>query len=407
VNSDKTLFVPALVFLVVVTAAAGAQEPGDALRSLQARSAEVFERADPWVVGIRIRVHIPYSVYVSPDGRVTWYARTGPFHLPDASAAARITDSGGIQMVPEVTELPGGTRARSWTDRYGTGFVYDGNGHVVTTYHLVRDATPGTELFVLSTAGRESPATLVAADPYTNIAVLRAPDTEGKPARFADTGERDGEVASPGAFVYCVARPYGLPNSIYFGMVSGLDRRVGQFRYERYIQTTIPLPPGANGAPLVNLDGEVAGMMSCTLKQAGWTEVSFAIPADMVREVVEALIEQGKVMRGFLGVRVVNPDQLPKEEREKFLAGLSQPGAVIREVLPETPAALGGLKTGDTIIAVEEIRIRGWQDLIWALSRFEPGAEVGIRIVRGERTLTQPVRLGKLDPETQRLHRRP
>jgi serine protease Do len=190
-------------------------------------------------------------------------------------------------------------------------------------------------------------------------------------------------------------------------MVSGLDRRVGQFRYERYIQTTIPLPPGANGAPLVNLDGEVAGMMSCTLKQAGWSEVSFAIPADMVREVVEALIEHGKVMRGFLGVRVINPDQMAEEDRAKFLAGHNRPGAVIREVLPQTPAALGGLKTGDTIIAVEDIPIHGWQDLIWALSRFEPGREVGIRIVRGERTLTQTVRLGRLDPESQRLQHRP
>jgi S1-C subfamily serine protease len=86
---------------------------------------------------------------------------------------------------------------------------------------------------------------------------------------------------------------------------------------------------------------------------------------------------------------------------------MSQPGAVIREVLPRTPAAVGGLEAGDIIIAVEDVRVHGWQDLMWALSQFEPDTKVGIRIVRGDRTLTQPVRLGRLDPETQRLHRRP
>jgi len=160
----------------------------------------------------------------------------------------------------------------------------------------------------------------------------------------------------------------------------------------------MPLAPGSNGAPLVTADGRVAGMMSCTLKQAGWSEVSFAVPAEMVLGVVRELIEHGRVRRGFIGVRVVNPDQLPKEEQAKFLIGLKQPGAVIREVLPGTPAAEAGLETGDIIIGIDDARIVGWQDLIWALSQLDPGTEIGVRIVRGDRTLTRPVRLGQLDP---------
>jgi serine protease Do len=292
-------------------------------------------------------------------------------------------------------------------DRYGTGFLFDRQGHVLTTYQLVKDSTRGTEMTAISSTGRESPANLVAADPYSNIAVIRSPELEGAPADFVDSDTADFEPLREGAFVFCVARPYGLPNSAYFGMVSGLDRQVGQFRYERYIQTTIPLPPGSNGAPLLTIDGKVSGMMSCTLKQEGWTEVSFAIPADMVQQVGGELIERGTVFRGYLGVRVVNPDQMARVEPAQAAEYPPHSGAVVRDVLPDTPAMEAGLLPGDLIVRIDDSLIEGWEDLVWALNGSKPGQTVTVRVFRGDRKLSLPVRLGGLTPEVQRLERRP
>jgi len=409
------------VWLAAAGLAPGSRaEEGDALAQLEERSREVFAKADAWVVGIRVRVPVPYSAQLGPDGRVIWYSRSGPFHVPDASVAVTLMPGTGpatqrsLLDAASVTVIPGAggegaagsagaeklPRRRSWADRYGTGILFGEGGHILTTYQLVKDTTPGSEVAAISPTGREHAARLVAADAYSNIAVLASEGIEGEPAEFAVDDAEGREAPAVGSFAFCVARPYGLPNSAYFGMVSGVGRRVGQFRYERYIQTTIPLPPGSNGAPLLTLDGRVAGMMSCTLKQEGWSEVSFAVPAGMVQRIGKALIERGAVVRGYLGVRVVN------REEEAASRGLER-GAIVREVLPGAPAMAAGIQAGDLIVQIENYGVEEWEDLVWALDAYQPGETVAVRIVRGDRKLTLPVELGTLAPEIVDLDRRP
>jgi len=190
VNSRYAILSAALAGVLAMSATASAQGSGDVIEALQARSTAVFEKADPWVVGIRVRVHVPYTVQISPDGRIEWYARTGSFRITDASEAGMVVVPNRGEVSPGVAELPGGTRTRTWADRYGTGFLLDTGGNIVTTYHLVRDATPGTEMYIVSGAGVESPATLVGTDPYTNIAVVRT--TSGwSAASTAESGSSD------------------------------------------------------------------------------------------------------------------------------------------------------------------------------------------------------------------------
>jgi serine protease Do len=396
----------ALAMTVVFTAWGSAQSVEDPLLALQDRSNRVFEKANPSVVGIRTRVRLPYAAQLSPDGRIEWYLRTGAFRLPEASQARTLIrdDHGNWTPFGQGTQTV--SPPQTWVNRYGTGILFDDAGHILTTYQLVKDSTQGSEIAAISASGLETPASLVAADPYSNIAVIRSEGIEGVPAGFVDSGNQQAGGLREGSFVFCVARPYGLPNSAYFGMVSGLDRQVGQFRYERLIQTTVPLPPGSYGAPLLTMDGLVAGMMSCTLKQESWTEVSFAIPAAMVQRIGKDLIERGSVSRGYLGVRVVNRDELPAEKRKARSETHLPPGALVRQVLPGTPAAEAGLLPDDLIVAIDGSAITGWEDLVWALNTLEPGQKVTVRVMRGERKLRLPLQLGKLPLEVQHLDRR-
>lgn len=387
-------------------AAPDARAQGDPLPALEERAHEAFVKALPWVVGIRVRVHLPYAAQVSPDGRVIRYARTGPFHLPDASGPFTFIRGETGEWMPLPVPSGSPAQSRNWADRYGTGILFDDRGHILTTYQLVKDSTPGSQMVAISATGQETPAELVAADPYSNVAILASEGLDGRPADFIVTEAPESRPLTEGSLVFAVARPYGLPNSVYFGMVSGLDRKVGQFRYERYIQTTIPLPPGSNGAPLLTLDGKVAGMMSCTLKQEGWTEVSFAVPAAMVQEIGRELIERGTVARGFLGLQVVNPAESAQAQGLGPAAG-REPGALVVEVLPESPAMKAGIHPEDVIVGLGDQPINGWEDLVWALHGLKPGDTVSVRILRGDRKLTIPVTVGTLTPEMHRLDRRP
>jgi len=379
-----------ILFLLSLSGVCRAQGIPNPVEALENRLTEIYESANPSVVGIR--VEIPRETWISSLGRKTQRIS----RLGENSGLA--SEQGGSSILEKITRSLPGNQAISPEDlmpapveRHGTGLIYDLKGDILTTYEVVRDVTGGVSIVVVSSYDTELPAELRAVDPYTNIAVLRCPQIEGKPAKFADGPPSETDPLRPGSFVFCISRPYGLPNSAYYGIVCGTGRQVGQVRYERLIQTTIPLYPGSHGAPLLDLDGAVVGILSSTLKQEGWESVSFAIPADQVREIADKLIEYGTVARGFLGVRVANASELHRIKAPRFKKLYGKSGAVVTHVVPDSPAAKAGIQDTDLIVGIGGKPIRNWEDLVWVMHGLEPGTDVPVVLERDDQTIETKV----------------
>ena len=374
---QRILFSVCLVVVMVPGAVwSTPREVSDVLRDFEDLTSEIFEQVSPGVVGLKVKVWSPRMVEVEGDGRAIKIV--GTFHVPDASKEPLVLHATAGGLAPgSAPRIPAQA-----VDRYGTGLLIDNEGHIVTSYQLVRDSTQGSEMVAISETGREIPARLEAWDALTNIAVLTSPEVAGRPVEFGLSMADNVRQLRVGSSVFCIARPYGMPNSAYFGIVSGLDRQVGQVRYERLVQTTIPLHPGSNGAPLLDRRGLVVGMMSCTLKQAGWGEVSFAIPSDMLYRVVEQLMADGRVARGFLGVRVIDKEQLAQLRDPRFRNLPVDAGAVVREVIARSPADRAGIRSRDIIVGVGSWEVRDLSSLVWAMDEIPPGNRVPVTVLR-------------------------
>jgi S1-C subfamily serine protease len=383
------------LFVFSLSGVCRAEEIPDPVKVLEDRFIEIYKNANPSVVGIR--VEIPRETWLSSLDRKTQ-------HVPGLGGKASSAE-GESSLLGMITRSLPGNQAIAPADlmpapieRHGTGLIYDLEGDILTTYEVVRDVTEGVHITVVSSYDTELPAELYAADPYTNLAVLRCPNIEGVPAKFADRSRPPSETDAfrPGSFVFCISRPYGLPNSAYYGIICGTGRQVGQVRYERLIQTTIPLYPGSHGAPLLVADGTVIGILSSTLKHEGWEGVSFAIPADQVREIADKLIERKTVVRGFLGVRVANSAQLQRIKAPRFKKLYGKTGAVVTDVVPDSPAAKAGIQDTDLIISIGGTPVQNWEDLVWVMHRLEPGTDTPVVLERDGKTIETTVSVGYL-----------
>lgn len=226
----------------------------------------------------------------------------------------------------------------------GSGFVASRDGHVFTNAHVV----DGADIVKVGFANRKTyTARVVGVDKKTDVAVLKidAPRGELTPLAFGDADKlRIGER------VLAIGTPFALQNTVTAGIVSAKGRRdrVGAGdSYQDFIQTDAAVNPGNSGGPLVNLRGEVVGINSAIYtRTGGYMGVSFAIPINMVVKVAEDLIYDGAVTRGYLGVSIDDVD-------ENLAGALGLPelrGALVREVVPNTPAARAGVKTGDIFL---------------------------------------------------------
>ncbi|HEX5515129.1 MAG TPA: trypsin-like peptidase domain-containing protein, partial [Gammaproteobacteria bacterium] len=229
----------------------------------------------------------------------------------------------------------------------GSGVIVDAEkGIVVTNAHIVEQAD---ELTVTLGGGQQLPAKKLGADPETDIAVIKVEKSPGvklKALPWADsTGLRVGD------FVVAVGNPFGLEQTATSGIVSALGRTgLGIEGYEDFIQTDASINPGNSGGALVNLRGELVGINTAILAPSGGNiGIGFAIPASMVRGVTQQLVEHGEVRRGQLGVVV--QDLTPA--LAQALGTDVKEGAVVTQVLADSPAAQAGLKVGDVIISVD------------------------------------------------------
>ncbi|MEA3277084.1 MAG: DegQ family serine endoprotease [Pseudomonadota bacterium] len=221
----------------------------------------------------------------------------------------------------------------------GSGFIVSPDGYVLTNSHVVEGAE---EIIVRTSDRREFVAILVGTDKRSDIALLKVEAT-GLPSVKMGTGA-DLKV---GEWVLAIGSPFGFEHSATAGIVSAKGRSLPSENYIPFIQTDVAINPGNSGGPLFNLDGEVVGVNSQIYSRTGgFMGLSFAIPIEVAMDVVDQLKTTGRVSRGWLGVLIQN---VTRELAETF--GMEQPrGALVAQVLPDSPAEKAGLMVGDVIL---------------------------------------------------------
>lgn len=224
----------------------------------------------------------------------------------------------------------------------GTGMLIDKKGNILTNNHVVAGAS---DINVLLADGTSYPAKLVGTDPKTDLAVIHI-DTDKK-LPMVTFGDSD-QIAV-GDWVVAIGHPRGLDQTVTQGIISAKHRRgvLDPTSYQDYLQTDAAINPGNSGGPLLNLDGQVIGVNAAIATESGGFEgIGFAIPSNMAVHVAEALIDHGKVTRGWLGVTI--SDLTPKQVKSMQLA--NNKGAVIADVVPDSPAEMAGLQKDDVVV---------------------------------------------------------
>jgi serine protease Do len=283
----------------------------------------------------------------------------------------------------------------------GSGFIYDKtNGYILTNSHVVEggEERAGREWWVRFADKRELPAKLIGADPKTDVAVLQV-KAEGLAA--VTLGDSDKiEVADS---VLAVGNPFGLlEQTVTAGIISAKARRgLGLSSYEDFLQTDAAINQGNSGGPLVNLEGHVIGINTAIYSRTGgYQGVGFAIPINQADKIARKLIQDGRVVRGWMGIEARELTQ-PQAKRLKLSEGT---GLLVEKRFRNSPAAQGGVELGDVIVKLAGREIRSAEELRDLIAELEPGKKVPVQVVREARggrleTLDLTVTLGEQPQE--------
>jgi serine protease Do len=273
----------------------------------------------------------------------------------------------------------------------GSGFILSEDGYVLTNHHVVEEAD---EIIVAMSDRREREATLIGADPVSDLALLKI---EASDLPVVKVGQS--ESLQVGEWVMAIGSPFGFELSVTAGIVSAKGRSLPDDRgnYVPFIQTDVAINPGNSGGPLFNLKGEVVGINSQIFtRSGGFMGLSFAIPMDIAMEVVEQLKDKGSVSRGWLGVQIQRVD---RDLAESF--GLDRAaGALVTRIFADSPAEAAGVKEGDIIVEFGGRSIDLSSDLPHVVGRFKAGTIADIKIVREGRSEMLEVVVGELDEST-------
>lgn len=303
----------------------------------------------------------------------------------------------------------------------GSGFFINGTGHIVTNNHVIENAN---EILVQTHSGRIYKASVVGSDRLTDLAVLKVEVDDGDvvPLKIADYDSiKVGQKAIAMGMPMATGSNMGLDKSptVTTGVISAKDRSlpiesrtkpgVNDFTVENLLQTDAAVNPGNSGGPLLNSSGEVVGVVTAIMDSA--SGIGFAIPCNVVSEIVPELIATGQVLRAYMGISYIPLDGILKTYGEEVLSALdlpSQRGALVTEVEPGSPGERAGIKGstkavtvaglefrvgGDIIVAVDGVPVSG-SDLSRMILERKPGDRVTLEVYRGERKITVDVTLG-------------
>jgi serine protease Do len=279
----------------------------------------------------------------------------------------------------------------------GSGVLVSADGLIVTNEHVVGGAD---HIKVTLSDRRAFQATVVGTDKKTDLAVLKI---EGDHLPWVPFG--DSSDLKPGELVLAVGNPFGLNQTVTMGIVSAVGRQgVGISDYEDFIQTDAAINPGNSGGAMVNSHGELIGINTAIFTQSGGYEgIGFAIPSNLARSISQSLEAHGRVVRGWLGVSI---QEVTPELASQF--GLKTPqGALITEVLGNSPAEKAGMKRGDVILAIDGQDIENLARLRILVAATQVGAKVKVRVMRDGKARMVDVTIGELPEDVASLGQKP
>jgi serine protease Do len=278
------------------------------------------------------------------------------------------------------------------TASLGSGVIVSSNGYILTNNHVIRNAD---EIKVLLSDKREFSGNIIGSDPKTDLAVIKIDTTDLPSIAWGNSDKlRVGEV------VLAIGSPYGLSQTVTMGIVSAVGRaNVGIADYEDFIQTDAAINPGNSGGALVNARGELVGINTAIFSRTGgYQGIGFAIPSNMSKAVIESLISTGKVTRGWLGVSV---QSITAELAQQFNLE-EEYGALVGDVVQDSPAEEAGILRGDVIIEFNNERVNEPYNLRNTVAGTPPGDVVEVKVIRDGLITSVMVKIGELPSETQK-----
>lgn len=266
----------------------------------------------------------------------------------------------------------------------GSGVIVSADGYIITNAHVVMDAT---EITVKLSDKREFTGELVGADAKTDIAVIKiTTDEQLQPAKLGDSSK-----LKIGQWAIAIGNPFGLDRTVTVGVVSGIGREdVGVAQYENFIQTDASINPGNSGGPLLNSAGEVIGINTAIMSSG--QGISFAIPIDMVKDISTKLIENGEVIRGWLGVGI----QTLTPELAAGLGVSSKEGVLVNRIYEGSPAHKARVKVGDVLTEFGGYKINEVHQLQSTVAATEVGKVVAIKLVRDGKVISLKVKITEM-----------
>jgi serine protease Do len=338
--------------------------------------ADVVDKVRPAVVSVRVKSPAREGVSAE-DGEFPF------FDLPEGSPMEKFFK----QFRDAPRQFRNSPRRPSMS--LGSGFFISDDGYVVTNDHVVHE---GQTLTVILDDGTEFPAEVIGTDDKTDLALLKIDaDRKFTYVKFAEDPVRVGD------WVVAVGNPFGLGGTVTAGIISANGRQIGAGPYDDFIQIDAAVNRGNSGGPAFNFKGEVIGVNTAIFSPSGGNVgIAFAIPANMAERIVADLKDDGTVVRGWLGVQI----QPVNQDIADSLSLSEDKGALVTEAQGDSPAAKAGIKSGDTILAVNGEAIDGPRELAAKIADMEPGSTVKLTYWRGGEKQDLDVKLGTY-PESQ------
>jgi serine protease DegQ len=287
-----------------------------------------------------------------------------------------------------------GDQPESGTQRregLGSGVIVSEQGYILTNHHVVESVD---QIEVALSDSRKVPAKVVGTDPETDLAVLKI-EVQKLPAITFGRAEqlRVGDV------VLAIGNPFGVGQTVTFGIVSGLGRNIGIATFENFIQTDASIHPGNSGGALVDVRGNLVGVNTAIYSQTGASMgIGYAIPASTARQVMEQIIENGSVTRGWIGVGV---QDINKELAESFKLPTAK-GVLITQIERGSPADKAGVKLGDVLVAVNGKPVADTVTMLNVVAALRPGDQARVRVARNKEEADLTVTVGRRPKPKQR-----
>lgn len=349
---------------------------------------------------IAASAQLPLSLFGSSSSEDASFA---PMLKKVTPAVVSITVQGRKEVkrsIPDIYRFFGYDSRQQYTEQrpfrgLGSGVIIDAKeGHIVTNNHVVDGAD---QIFITLKDGRKLEAKLIGADPNSDIALLNVESDNLSEMKIADS-----DKAEVGDIAIAIGNPFGLTQTVTAGIVSAVGRSnlningSSKTSLEDFIQTDAAINSGNSGGALVNKDGELIGINTAIYgPNGGNVGIGFAIPSNMMHNLVKQIIEFGEVRRGTLGVRGY---ALTSDLAEAMNLSVNQ-GAFVSEVLEDTPAQAAGLQHGDVITSINGVKIKGFGDLASKISSMGAGTTVKLGIIREGDSLEIEATLASVDQQ--------